>query len=207
MLLMIDNYDSFVYNLVRYFEELEEEIIIYRNDKISIEDIEKMNIDGIVISPGPKSPKEAGLSLEIIDKFKEKIPILGICLGHQCIGYYFNAIVKKGNEPVHGKVFNITHNNKGLFQNVKDPLRVTRYHSLIVSRENLPDTIEITSETDDKVIMGIKHKDYPIYGVQFHPEAEMTEEGHKILNNFINITKEFSKKIRNAKESTIRSEV
>ena len=207
MLLMIDNYDSFVYNLVRYFEELEEEIIIYRNDKISIEDIEKMNIDGIVISPGPKSPKEAGLSLEIIDKFKEKIPILGICLGHQCIGYYFNAIVKKGNEPVHGKVFNITHNNKGLFQNVKNSLRVTRYHSLIVSRDNLPDTIEITSETDDKVIMGIKHKDYPIYGVQFHPEAEMTEEGHKILNNFINITKEFSKKIRNAKESTIRSEV
>lgn len=194
MLLMIDNYDSFVYNLVRYFEELEEEIIIYRNDKISIEDIENMNIDGIVISPGPKSPKEAGLSLDIIDKFKGKLPILGICLGHQCIGHYFNAIVKKGNEPVHGKIFNITHNNKGLFQNVKNPLRVTRYHSLIVSKDNLPDTIEITSETEDKVIMGIKHKDYPIYGVQFHPEAEMTEEGHKILNNFINITKEFSER-------------
>lgn len=194
MLLMIDNYDSFVYNLVRYFEELGEEIIIYRNDKISIEDIENMNIDGIVISPGPKSPKEAGLSLDIIDKFKGKLPILGICLGHQCIGHYFNAIVKKGNEPVHGKMFNITHNNKGLFQNVKNPLRVTRYHSLIVSKDNLPDTIEITSETEDKVIMGIKHKDYPIYVVQFHPEAEMTEEGHKILNNFINITKEFSKR-------------
>lgn len=194
MLLMIDNYDSFVYNLVRYFEELGEEIIIYRNDKISIEDIESMDIDGIVISPGPKSPKEAGLSLEIIDRFKEKLPILGICLGHQCIGYYFNADIKKGNEPVHGKMFDITHNNKGLFQNVKNPLRVTRYHSLIVSRDNLPDTIEITSETEDKVIMGIKHKDYSIYGVQFHPEAEMTEEGHKILNNFINITKEFSKR-------------
>ena len=194
MLLMIDNYDSFVYNLVRYFEELGEEIIIYRNDKISIEDIESMDIDGIVISPGPKSPKEAGLSLEIIDRFKEKLPILGICLGHQCIGYYFNADIKKGNEPVHGKMFDITHNNKGLFQNVKNPLRVTRYHSLIVSRDNLPDTIEITSETEDKVIMGIKHKDYPIYGVQFHPEVEMTEEGHKILNNFINITKEFSKR-------------
>lgn len=194
MLLMIDNYDSFVYNLVRYFEELGEEIIIYRNDKISIKDIESMDIDGIVISPGPKSPKEAGLSLEIIDRFKEKLPILGICLGHQCIGYYFNADIKKGNEPVHGKMFDITHNNKGLFQNVKNPLRVTRYHSLIVSRDNLPDTIEITSETEDKVIMGIKHKDYPIYGVQFHPEAEMTEEGHKILNNFINITKEFSKR-------------
>lgn len=193
MLLMIDNYDSFVYNLVRYFEELGEEIVIYRNDKINVEDIESMDIDGIIISPGPKSPKEAGVSLDIIDKFKGKIPILGICLGHQCIGYYFNAVIKKGNEPVHGKIFYITHNNKGLFNNVKYPLRVTRYHSLIVSRENLPDTIEITSETEDKVIMGIKHKEYPIYGVQFHPEAEMTEEGHKILNNFINITKEFSK--------------
>ena len=194
MLLMIDNYDSFVYNLVRYFEELGEEIVIYRNDKISIEDIQNMNIDGIVISPGPKSPKEAGLSLDIIDKFKGKLPILGICLGHQCIGYYFNAVIKKGNEPVHGKIFNITHNNKGVFNNVKNPLRVTRYHSLIVSKENFPDSLEITSETDDKIIMGIRHKDYDIYGVQFHPEAEMTEEGHKILENFIKITKEFNKK-------------
>lgn len=194
MLLMIDNYDSFVYNLVRYFEELGEEIIIYRNDKITIKDIESMNIDGIVISPGPKSPKEAGLSLDIIDKFKEKLPILGICLGHQCIGHYFNAVVKKGNEPVHGKMFNITHNNRGIFEEVKNPLRVTRYHSLIVDKENFPDSLEIISETEDNIIMGIKHKEYPIYGVQFHPEAEMTEEGHKILNNFIKITKEFSKK-------------
>ncbi|MDU2288877.1 MAG: aminodeoxychorismate/anthranilate synthase component II [Clostridium celatum] len=194
MLLMIDNYDSFVYNLVRYFEELGEEIIIYRNDKITIEEIEKMNIDGIIISPGPKSPNEAGLSLYIIDKFKDKLPILGICLGHQCIGHYFNAVVKKGKEPVHGKMFNITHNNKGVFNNVKNPLRVTRYHSLIVSKENFPDSLEITSETDDKIIMGIRHKDYDIYGVQFHPEAEMTEEGHKILENFIKITKEFNKK-------------
>lgn len=194
MLLMIDNYDSFVYNLVRYFEELGEEIIIYRNDKITIKDIESMNIDGIVISPGPKSPNEAGLSLDIIDKFKDKLPILGICLGHQCIGHYFNAVVKKGKEPVHGKMFNITHNNKGVFNNVKNPLRVTRYHSLIVSKENFPDSLEITSETDDKIIMGIRHKDYDIYGVQFHPEAEMTEEGHKILENFIKITKEFNKK-------------
>ena len=194
MLLMIDNYDSFVYNLVRYFEELGEEIIIYRNDKITIKDIESMNIDGIVISPGPKSPNEAGLSLDIIDKFKEKLPILGICLGHQCIGHYFNAVVKKGNEPVHGKMFNITHNNKGIFEEVKNPLRVTRYHSLIVDKENFPDSLEIISETEDNIIMGIKHKEYPVYGVQFHPEAEMTEEGHKILNNFIKITKEFSKK-------------
>ena len=165
-----------------------------RNDKITIKDIESMNIDGIVISPGPKSPKEAGLSLDIIDKFKEKLPILGICLGHQCIGHYFNAVVKKGNEPVHGKMFNITHNNRGIFEEVKNPLRVTRYHSLIVDKENFPDSLEIISETEDNIIMGIKHKEYPIYGVQFHPEAEMTEEGHKILNNFIKITKEFSKK-------------
>ena len=190
MLLMIDNYDSFVYNLVRYFEELGEEIIIYRNDKITIEEIEKMNIDGIIISPGPKSPNEAGLSLDIIDKFKDKLPILGICLGHQCIGHYFNAVVKKGKEPVHGKMFNITHNNKGVFNNVKNPLRVTRYHSLIVSKENFPDSLEITSETDDKIIMGIRHKKYLIEGVQFHPEAILSQQGHEILKNFINEARE-----------------
>ena len=153
-----------------------------------------MNIDGIVISPGPKSPKEAGLSLEIIDKFKGKLPILGICLGHQCIGHYFNAEVIKGKEPVHGKMFYINHYNKDLFKDVKNPLRVTRYHSLIVDKNDFPNELEITSETEDNVIMGIKHKSLPIYGVQFHPEAEMTEEGHKILNNFINITKSFKNK-------------
>ena len=194
MYLMIDNYDSFVYNLVRYFEELGEEVLVYRNDKITIKDIENMNIDGIVISPGPKSPKEAGLSLEIIDKFKGKLPILGICLGHQCIGHYFNAEVIKGKEPVHGKMFYINHDNKDLFKDVKNPLRVTRYHSLIVDKNDFPNELEITSETEDNVIMGIKHKSLPIYGVQFHPEAEMTEEGHKILNNFINITKSFKNK-------------
>ena len=194
MILMIDNYDSFVYNLVRYFEELGEEIKVFRNDKIEIEDIKNMKIDGIVISPGPKSPKEAGLSLEIIDNFKGKLPILGICLGHQCIGEYFNANIKKGKEPVHGKMFYINHNEDDLFINVKNPLRVTRYHSLIVDKADLPECLEITSETEDEVIMGIKHKDYDIYGVQFHPEAEMTEEGHKILQNFINITKKYKEK-------------
>lgn len=189
MLLMIDNYDSFVYNLARYFEELGEEVIVYRNDKITVEDIKKMNLDGIIISPGPKSPKEAGLSLDIIDSFKEKLPILGICLGHQCIGHYFGADVIKGEEPVHGKIFYIKHNNDGIFKDVKNPLRVTRYHSLIVSKESINDELTITSETDDGIVMGIKHKDYEIHGVQFHPEAEMTEEGHKILRNFIDITK------------------
>ena len=186
MLLMIDNYDSFVYNLVRYFEELGEEIKVVRNDKITIKEIKEMNIDGIVISPGPKSPKEAGISMEIIDNFKGELPILGICLGHQCIGQYFNANVRKGKEPVHGKMFYINHNEEGLFENVKNPIRVTRYHSLIVDKDNLPSCLEITSETQDEVIMGIKHKEYEIHGVQFHPEAEA---GHSILKNFINITK------------------
>ena len=158
MLLMIDNYDSFVYNLVRYFEELGEEIKVVRNDKITIKEIKEMNIDGIVISPGPKSPKEAGISMEIIDNFKGELPILGICLGHQCIGQYFNANVRKGKEPVHGKMFYINHNEEGLFENVKNPIRVTRYHSLIVDKDNLPSCLEITSETQDEVIMGIKHK-------------------------------------------------
>lgn len=189
MLLMIDNYDSFVYNLVRYFKEINEDIIVYRNDKIDIAQIENMNIDGIVLSPGPKSPMESGICLEIIEKFKGKVPILGVCLGHQCIGHYFGNQIIRGKEPVHGKISYINHNNKGLFKEVKNPLRVTRYHSLIIKNEHLKE-IEITAKTEDGVIMGIKHNLYPIYGVQFHPEAEMTEDGHKILKNFVNITKE-----------------
>lgn len=191
MLLMLDNYDSFVFNLVRYIEELGEEVLIYRNDKITVEEIEKMEIDGIIISPGPKSPKEAGLSLEIIDKFKGYIPILGVCLGHQCIGDYFECEVVKGVEPIHGKMSYVNHNNKGIFKNVKNPLRVTRYHSLIVKNDSVPEEIQITCITEDNVIMGIRHRDYEIYGVQFHPEAEMTEDGHKIIKNFIEITKNF----------------
>ncbi|MBE6054727.1 MAG: aminodeoxychorismate/anthranilate synthase component II [Clostridium sartagoforme] len=191
MLLMIDNYDSFVFNLVRYIEELGEEIVVYRNDKISIEEIKNLNIDGIIISPGPKSPQEAGISLDILHNFKGVKPILGICLGHQCIGYYFKNKVVKGKEPVHGKISYINHNGLGVFEGVKNPLRVTRYHSLIIDNDNLNKDIEITSYTKDNVIMGIRHKKYPIFGLQFHPEAEMTEEGHKILKNFIEITKKF----------------
>lgn len=191
MILMIDNYDSFVFNLVRYIEELGEDILIYRNDKISIDEINNLNIDGIIISPGPKSPKDAGISLDIIHNFKGIKPILGICLGHQCIGNYFKSKIIKGNEPVHGKISYISHNENNLFKGVKNPLRVTRYHSLIIDNDNLNEEIEVTAYTKDNVIMGIKHKNYPIFGVQFHPEAEMTEEGHKILKNFIDITKKF----------------
>lgn len=192
MLLMIDNYDSFVYNLVRYFRELDEDIEVYRNDKITIEEIEEKHYEGIIISPGPKNPKEAGLSLEIINKFKGKVPILGICLGHQCIGESFNAKITKGEYPVHGKVSEVIHNNEGIFKDLKNPLNVTRYHSLIVSKIDFPEELVITAETSDGVIMGIRHREYPIYGVQFHPEAELTEEGHKLLKNFIYECKRFN---------------
>ena len=191
LLLMIDNYDSFVYNLVRYFDEIEEKTEVVRNDKIKINDIDIKKYSGIVISPGPKSPLEAGLSLDIIDKFKGKIPILGVCLGHQCIGHYFGGRIVKGERPFHGKVSEVVHNNEGLFKNIKNPLNVTRYHSLVIDKETFPEDLEITCETRDNVIMGIRHKNLPVYGVQFHPEAVMTECGHQILQNFIRICGEF----------------
>ncbi len=191
MLLMIDNYDSFVFNLVRYIEELGEEVLIYRNDKITIEEIKSLDVDGIIISPGPKTPKDAGISLDIIHSFKGLKPILGICLGHQCIGHYFSSSVIKGKEPVHGKISYIKHSNNDIFKDVKNPLRVTRYHSLIIDDRDISKDLEVTAYTEDRVIMGVKHKKYPIYGVQFHPEAEMTEEGHKIIKNFIDVAKNF----------------
>ncbi len=192
MLLMIDNYDSFVYNLMRYFAELDQEVMIVRNDKITLEEIEKIKPSGIIISPGPKSPKDAGISLEILEKFKGEIPILGICLGHQCIGHYFGSQVVKGEKPVHGKISYIKHNGSGVFKEIKNPLRVTRYHSLVVDSKMLGEDLEVTAETEDGVIMGLRHKQYEIHGVQFHPEAEMTEEGHALLNNFIKITKDIN---------------
>lgn len=192
MLLMIDNYDSFVYNLVRYFQELGEEVGVYRNDKITIEDIQKLNPEGIIISPGPKNPKEAGISLEVIDRFKGMIPILGICLGHQAIGHAFGGEVVKGEIPMHGKISKVYHDEKGLFHNIKNPLNVTRYHSLVIKKDNIPSCFDITCQTEDGVIMGIRHRNYDIEGVQFHPEAELTEEGHEMLKNFV-------KRCKNAK--------
>jgi anthranilate synthase/aminodeoxychorismate synthase-like glutamine amidotransferase len=190
MFLMIDNYDSFVYNLVRYFQELGEEVLVYRNDKITIEEIEALHPTGIILSPGPKAPKDSNICLDIIDKFKGKIPILGICLGYQCIGHYFGGNIKRGVFPMHGKISQVEHSNEGIFRGIKNPLRVTRYHSLIVEEETLPKELIITSKSDDGVIMGIAHRNYKIFGVQFHPEAELTEQGHEILNNFITIAKE-----------------
>lgn len=191
MLLMIDNYDSFVYNLVRYFNELEEEIDVVRNDNILLEDITEKKYSGIVISPGPKNPKEAGMSLEIIERFKGKIPILGICLGHQCIGHAFGGEIIKGRAPMHGKISVVNHKNEGVFKNLNNPLKVTRYHSLVISKENIPDELIVTAESEDGCVMGVQHKTYPIYGVQFHPEAHLTEQGHELLKNFIEECRRF----------------
>ncbi|RDY24640.1 aminodeoxychorismate/anthranilate synthase component II [Romboutsia maritimum] len=190
MILMIDNYDSFVYNLVQYIGELGEEIVIKRNNEITLKDIEKLDPEIIVLSPGPCSPTEAGICMELVNYFKGKKPILGICLGHQTIGQVFGASIVKAYQPVHGKVHSIKHNNKGVFKNLKNPLNVTRYHSLIIDSKKLPDELEITAFTNKGEIMGIRHKDYLIEGVQFHPEAILSEQGHDILRNFINEARE-----------------
>jgi len=184
-ILMIDNYDSFTYNLVQYLRILSEEVIIKRNNQLTIEDIQKMSPAGIVISPGPKAPKEAGISLEVIKQLKEIYPILGICLGMQAIGEAFGGDVIKGIEPVHGKVHSITHDGEGVFQGLKNPLMVTRYHSLVLDRKTLPSDLIITAETEAGEIMGIRHKSYDIEGVQFHPEAYLSEMGLELIGNFV----------------------
>ncbi|OGO77815.1 MAG: aminodeoxychorismate/anthranilate synthase component II [Clostridiales bacterium GWB2_37_7] len=185
MILMIDNYDSFTYNLVQYLQMLGQELIVCRNDSITLKDIEEMKPKIIVISPGPCSPDEAGISLSLVEAFKGKIPILGICLGHQTIGQVFGARVVKAVEPVHGKVHEITHSNKGVFKGLSNPLKVTRYHSLVLESDTLPSCLEVTAETGTGEIMGIMHKEYAIEGVQFHPEAYLTEQGLELLDNFI----------------------
>lgn len=191
---MIDNYDSFVYNLVRYLEELNEDVKVYRNDKLTLEDVKKIHPQGIIISPGPKSPSQSGICTDIVREFSNKIPILGICLGHQCIGYAFGTNIIKGKEPIHGKVCKVYHKNIGVFKGLKNPVNVTRYHSLIIDRNTLPECLDITCETTDGIIMGIRHKKYLVEGVQFHPEAELTECGHKMLKNFIEESKIFNRR-------------
>lgn len=185
MLLMIDNYDSFTYNLVQYFGELGEEVEVFRNDELSIEDIHIMRPDRIVISPGPCTPNEAGVSLSTIKNFKGRIPILGVCLGHQCIAQFFGGKVVRAKKALHGKTSEIRHRNKGVFADLPNPLTATRYHSLIVEESSLPPGLEVTASTDDGEIMGLKHREYDIEGVQFHPEAILTEHGHDLLSNFL----------------------
>jgi len=185
MLLMIDNYDSFTYNLVQYLAEIGQEVEVVRNDKISIEEINKLKPKYIVISPGPCTPNEAGISLSLIEAFKGKIPILGVCLGHQSIGQAFGGKIIHAQTIMHGKTSKISHNNKGVFRGIKDPFIATRYHSLVIDRESLPECFDITAWTDDNEIMGIKHKELAIEGVQFHPESILSEHGHDLLKNFL----------------------
>jgi anthranilate synthase/aminodeoxychorismate synthase-like glutamine amidotransferase len=187
---MIDNYDSFTFNLVHYFRALGQEVIVERNDQITIAEITEMSPEYIVISPGPCTPDEAGLSLAIIEKFAGKTPILGVCLGHQCIAQYYGAIVEKSRKVMHGKTSQISHTENGLFQQLNKPLTVTRYHSLIVNKNTLPDCLAITAWSEDEKgnqdeIMALAHKTLPIVSVQFHPESILTEQGEVLLNNFI----------------------
>jgi len=203
---MIDNYDSFVYNLVRYFEELNQKVKVYRNGKISLDEIKILNPEGIILSPGPKTPKDSGISLQVIKHLKGKIPILGICLGHQSIAYSFGAKIVKGDKPMHGKISSIHHNNKGAFKGLKNPIMVTRYHSLEVSKETLPDCLEITAYSEDGAIMGIKHKEFIIEGLQFHPEALLTECGHDMLENFIIESKKNNRNQRDFAKFRCKSE-
>lgn len=187
MLLMLDNYDSFTYNLVQYFGELGEDVHTHRNDQITIEEIEAMQPDRICVSPGPCTPAEAGISIDVIRHFAGKLPILGVCLGHQAIGAAFGGDVVRARELMHGKVSPITHRGTDVFAGLPSPFTVTRYHSLAVSRDTLPDCLEVTAETADGEIMGLRHKTLPIFGVQFHPESVLSEHGHALLQNFLNI--------------------
>ena len=192
MYLMIDNYDSFVYNLNAYIDELNEEVMVIRNDKLTIKEIAKMkNLRGIIISPGPKSPKDCGICTEVVRKFSGKIPILGVCLGHQIIGYEFGATVEKGEKPMHGKVSKIFHNKSNLFKNLESPYVVTRYQSLVIKEETIPEGLTVDARSEDDAVMAISHKEYPVYGVQFHPEAVLTQYGHEILKNFIDLSEEW----------------
>ena len=190
MLLMIDNYDSFTYNLVQYFGELGQEVCVYRNDEISISEIETLKPNHIVISPGPCTPNEAGISLELIEKLAGKIPILGVCLGFQAIVQVFGGNIIGAQKIMHGKVSPIHHTGKGVFKNLKNPLNATRYHSLVAEKPTLPDCFDVTAWTnkengDTEEIMGVRHKSYDIEGVQFHPESILTEHGHQMLNTFL----------------------
>lgn len=185
MILLIDNYDSFTFNLVQYTKMLGNEVVVIRNDQLSILDIHKLNPTHIILSPGPGHPDTAGNCIHIVNSFYQDIPILGVCLGHQIIARAFGATIKKGLKPMHGKVSEINHRNKGVFNQLPTPLQVTRYHSLVVDESTLPKSLEITAKSKDGEIMGLRHIHYPVEGVQFHPESILTEKGLQIVENFL----------------------
>ena len=188
MILVLDNYDSFTYNLVQYLGELGVDMVVKRNDEISLDEIRALNPERILVSPGPCSPRESGLSNDVIRTFaKEGIPIFGVCLGHQCIGHVFGAEVVVNYRMMHGKTSPIKHNGKDLFEGMPNPFTATRYHSLVIKRDTMPEVLEITAESDEGEIMGVRHKTPPIWGVQFHPESILTENGRQIMRNFLKL--------------------
>ncbi|MCE2465028.1 MAG: aminodeoxychorismate/anthranilate synthase component II [Dehalococcoidia bacterium] len=185
MILLIDNYDSFTYNLYQYLCELGAEVVVHRNDKITLEDVEELSPQGIIISPGPGTPLDAGISNDVVRRFGGEVPTLGVCLGNQCVGHALGGAVVNAGEIMHGKLSRIHHDGKGLFQGLPNPLDAIRYHSLVVSRKDLPPELEVTAWTDNGLIMGLRHRELPIEGVQFHPESIMTESGKPLLQNFL----------------------
>jgi anthranilate synthase component 2 len=187
MFVLIDNYDSFTYNLLHYIGELGTEVVVHRNDALSVDDVMSLGAEGIVISPGPCDPDRAGICLELVEKAAGSIPLFGVCLGHQCIGQVFGGKVVRSPEPMHGKVSDITHKNTGVFEGLPSPFVATRYHSLSIDPDSIPDCMEVNAISPDGVVQGMSHKEFEIHGVQFHPESIQTQHGHKLLQNFINI--------------------
>lgn len=187
MILMIDNYDSFTYNLVQYLGVLGSEVEVHRNDKITLDEIETMKPERIVISPGPGTPQSAGITISMIERYHPQVPILGVCLGHQAIGAAFGGRVLHATRIMHGKTSEISHDGKGVFRDLPDPITATRYHSLAVERKSLPSCLEVSAEAEDNEIMGLRHREYPVEGIQFHPESILTKEGMNILRNFLNL--------------------
>ena len=185
MLVMIDNYDSFTYNLVQYLGELEQDVVVFRNDEVSLDEIAALDPAHIVISPGPCTPSEAGVSVPLIHRFAGEVPILGVCLGHQSIGQAFGGRIVHAKRVMHGKISLIHHRGEGVFQGLSDAFEATRYHSLVIERESLPDALTVTAWTDDGEIMGVRHKSFPVHGVQFHPESILSQFGHDLLSNFL----------------------
>jgi anthranilate synthase/aminodeoxychorismate synthase-like glutamine amidotransferase len=188
MLLVIDNYDSFTYNLVQYFGELGADIRVHRNNEITIGEIEAMKPERIVISPGPGRPEDAGITVETIRRFGPRLPLLGVCLGHQAIGMVYGGTVCRANAPIHGKTSTVTHDGKGVFQGLSEPFEAGRYHSLVIANESVPAELEVAARTTDEgIIMGVRHRTHPVHGVQFHPESVLTDEGRRILKNFLEL--------------------
>jgi anthranilate synthase component 2 len=194
MIVLIDNYDSFTFNLVHYLGGLGADVVVHRNDKITADDVMALDPDAIVLSPGPCTPNEAGICLELIDKAAETIPLLGVCLGHQAIGQAFGGKVVRAAVPVHGKLSEIRHSNTGVFRGINGPFKATRYHSLVVERASLPAELTVNGETDDRLIMGMMHNELPVHGVQFHPESIASEHGHLMLKNFLDLAADWNAK-------------